>query len=290
MSSEYQSAPKAFVIGWPIKHSRSPLIHNYWLKMLGLAGSYARIAVPPEELESFVGRFVDEGFAGGNVTLPHKEAAFALCARRTATAEQLGAVNTLWIEDGQLCGDNTDVAGFLACLDAQAPGWDQVCETAIVLGAGGAARAIVQALMLRGKSTILLVNRTRSRGEDLCRQFAASAAKIRLCDFAELPVVMRGADFLVNTTSLGMEGQPPLTLDLAPLPPHAVVSDIVYVPLETALVRAARTRGLKAVGGLGMLLHQAVPGFEKWFGKRPQVTAELRALVEADILAAAGKA
>jgi shikimate dehydrogenase len=290
MSTDPDSARKAFVIGWPIKHSRSPIIHNYWLKELGLAGSYEKIAVPTDALESFLRRLGEEGFAGGNVTLPHKEAAFTLCARRTATAEQLAAVNTLWVENGQLCGDNTDVAGFLACLDAEEPGWDQTCETTVVLGAGGAARAIVQALMLRGKTRISLVNRTRARGEDLRRQFAQSAAEIRLCSFDELPGLLAHADLLVNTTSLGMEGQPPLVLDLAPLPAHAIVSDIVYVPLATALVRAARARGLAAVGGLGMLLHQAVPGFEKWFGTRPQVTAELRALVEADILGKAGKA
>ncbi|MGP0061181.1 MAG: shikimate dehydrogenase [Beijerinckiaceae bacterium] len=284
MIDRSNSPPRAFVIGWPIKHSRSPLIHNYWLNNLVLAGSYERLEIRPDELEGFLSHLQEKGFVGGNVTLPHKEAAFQLCAKTTATAAHLAAVNTVWIEDGQLCGDNTDVAGFLACLDCEAQGWDQTCQTAVVLGAGGAARAIVHALMLRSKPRILLVNRTRARSEDLrlhlARQFAV---EIKLCTWAELPEVLETADLVVNTTSLGMVGQPQLHIDLAPLPARAIVSDIVYVPLETELVRMARSRALRAVGGLGMLLNQAVPGFEKWFGKRPQVTAELRALVEADI-------
>jgi shikimate dehydrogenase len=285
MIDRSNSAPRAFVIGWPIKHSRSPLIHNYWLKSLGLAGSYERLAIRPDELEGFLLTLHDEGFAGGNVTLPHKQRAFQLCSKTTATAEQLAAVNTLWVEDGRLRGDNTDVAGFLACLDCEVPGWDQNCRTAVVLGAGGAARAIVHALMLRNKSRIVLINRTRARGEDLRRRLARQfTVEIKLCEWSDLPNVLEAADLLVNTTSLGMDGQPQLRIDLAPLPARAIVSDIVYVPLETELVRAARGRGLSAVGGLGMLLHQAVPGFEKWFGKRPTVTAELRTLVEADIV------
>ncbi|MGO9004721.1 MAG: shikimate dehydrogenase [Beijerinckiaceae bacterium] len=287
MIDRFDPPPRAFVIGWPVKHSRSPLIHNYWLEKLALQGSYERLEIRPDELEGFLGSLQYEGFVGGNVTLPHKERAFQLCHRTTATAEHLAAVNTLWIENGDLCGDNTDVAGFLACLDCEVPGWDRSCQTAVVVGAGGAARAIVHALMLRSKPRIFLVNRTRSRSEELARQLAS---EMILCDWTELPDVLQTADLLVNTTSLGMTGQLPLPVDLAPLPPRAVVSDIVYVPVETELVRAARRRGLRTAGGLGMLLHQAVPGFEKWFGKRPKVTAELRALVEADIVAAtAGK-
>lgn len=283
MTQGLPPAPHAFVIGWPIKHSRSPIIHGHWLKRLGLAGSYEKREVRPDELGRFLASLEREGLVGGNVTLPHKEQAFALCSRRTETAERLGAVNTLWLEDGRLCGDNTDVAGFLACLDDEAPRWQQGCETAVVLGAGGAARAIVHALLSRGMRRIHLVNRTRTRGEELAD---AIDADLSLCDWDDLPAILGKADLLVNTTSLGMAGQPALPIDVAALPPHAVVSDIVYVPLATDLVLKARARGLTAVGGLGMLLHQAVPGFERWFGARPAVTAELRALVEADVVGA----
>ncbi len=277
--------PRAFVIGWPIAHSRSPLIHNYWLKTLGLPGSYEPIAVRPEALAEFLTTFPQQGFVGGNVTLPHKEAAYRLCAATSSGARCLQAVNTLWVEAGKLCGDNTDVAGFLASLDEDAPLWAEHCEKAVVIGAGGAARAIVAALMSRCHPHILLVNRSRTRGEDLIERVHSIDPKQRidLVDFAALPESLAGADLLVNTTSLGMEDQPKLAIDLEPLPDHAVVADIVYVPLETELLAAAHARGLKTSGGLGMLLHQAVPGFARWFGERPVVTAELRALVARDI-------
>jgi shikimate dehydrogenase len=272
---------QAFVIGWPISHSRSPLIHTYWLEQLRVPGGYERIAVAPPDLPTFLANLSDLGFVGGNVTLPHKERAFAACAVTTAVARQLRAVNTLWIEDEKLFGDNTDVAGFLASLDADIPDWDKSVDKAVVLGAGGAARGIVYALHARGIKKITVVNRTQSRGEDLQKQFPA--APIDLADFAALPELLRGTDLLVNTTSLGMIGQPPLSIDLTPLPARAIVADIVYAPLETALLRQASARGLRTSGGLGMLLHQAVPGFARWFGQTPQVTADLRALVAADI-------
>jgi shikimate dehydrogenase len=274
-------SPRAFVIGWPISHSRSPLIHHYWLEQLGIAGSYARVPVAPPDLATFLANIEVFGFAGGNVTLPHKEKAFAVCAVTTPVAERLKAVNTLWIDRGQLAGDNTDVEGFLASLDADIPRWDKSGDKAVVLGAGGAARGIVYALNSRGVRHITLVNRTRSRGEDLQRQFPD--VQIELADFAALPGPLKDADLLVNTTSLGMVGQPPLDIDLAPLPDHAVVADIVYAPLETALLRRAAARGLRISGGLGMLLYQAAPGFARWFGQTPQVTPGLRALVAADI-------
>jgi shikimate dehydrogenase len=236
--------------------------------------------VPPDELDAFLSILGDPGFIGGNVTLPHKERAFALCAATTPTAARLEAVNTLWIEAGKLHGDNTDVAGFLAALDEDAPGWGKALEKVVVLGAGGAARAIIDALISRRAGNILLVNRTRARGEELRSRFGASIA---LGDFADLPSALAGADLLVNTTSLGMAGQPPLDIELAPLLDHAAVVDMVYVPLETSLLRQARCRGLRTSSGLGMLLHQAVPGFERWFGAKPQVTPELRARVVADI-------
>lgn len=281
MTGGTSKGPRACVIGWPVAHSRSPMIQNFWLKKLGLAGSYEHAAVPPEDFSHFLRGFKDQGFVGGNVTLPHKQAAFALCDRVTPTAAKLEAVNTLWFEDGSLCGDNTDGAGFLGAIDEAVPHWDQRVATALVLGAGGAARAIVYALQTRHIGRIVIANRTRSRAEEIAAN-AGSPAEV--ADWAGIATRLKEIDLLVNTTSLGMKGQPPLDLDLSPLPAHAAVSDIVYVPLQTSLVRQAADRGLASIGGLGMLLHQAVPGFEHWFGARPRVTAELRHLVEADIL------
>jgi len=281
MSPESSHQPKACVIGWPAGHSRSPIIHGYWLAQHGLAGSYERAAVAPEDFASFVHDFARNGFVGANVTLPHKQAAFELCDATTETAAKLQAVNTLWLEDGKLRGDNTDVEGFLAALDQEAPGWAAHAGKAVVLGAGGAARAIIQALLLCGVKKITLINRTKDRALELAGQ---AGAAVEAADWAEPGRALSDADLLVNTTSLGMKGQPPLEIDLGPLPAQAVVSDIVYVPLETELLRMAKARGLRGVSGLGMLLHQAAPGFSRWFGVRPIVTAELRALVEADIL------
>jgi shikimate dehydrogenase len=280
MSATLKSGPNACVAGWPIAHSRSPIIHGFWLGELGVEGSYQSVAVAPPDFPAFVANLAAKGFAGANVTLPHKQKAFELSDKVTATAAKLAAVNTLWLEQGVLHGDNTDVEGFLAALDQDAPGWDAAPGPAIVLGAGGAARAIVHALLTRGK-TILLANRTRARAEEVATHFGAGVA---ILDWARLPSALVGASLLVNTTSLGMKGQPALDLDLAPLPPQAVVNDIVYFPPETALLRAARARGLRTVSGIGMLLHQAAPGFERWFGVRPSVSAKLRRLVEADVL------
>jgi shikimate dehydrogenase len=274
--------PRACVIGWPVRHSRSPMIHGYWLSTLGIAGDYVLAEVAPDDFAQFVKALRPSGFVGANVTLPHKEAAFALCERRSATAEALGAVNTLWFEDGVLCGDNTDVGGFLGNLDAVAPGWDENVGQAVVLGAGGAARGVLHALGLRGIKSIVL-NRTLARAQDLCA--TATDGSRRALPWEDWRHVAGSAGLVVNTTSLGMAKQPPLTLDLAVLPGDALVTDIVYVPLETAFLAAAKARRLRTVDGLGMLLHQAVPGFEHWFGVRPQVTAELRALVVADIQA-----
>ena len=284
VTSVVQGKPKACVIGWPVAHSRSPLIHRFWLERLKIEGSYELAAVAPPDFPAFVRELARQGFAGANVTLPHKQTAFELCDVTTTTAASLKAVNTLWIEAGKLCGDNTDAAGFVGSLDQDAPGWDINSGNAVVIGAGGAARAIVYALKLRGMNRILLINRTKERAAELASDFGAS---IEVVDFPDLPGALAGANLLVNTTSLGMRGQPPLAIDLTPLPPDAVVSDIVYVPLETELIRTAQARGLRAVSGIGMLLHQAVPGFERWFGIKPCVTPELRGVVEADIAAAA---
>jgi shikimate dehydrogenase len=273
---------RACVAGWPIAHSRSPLIHSYWLRSLGIEGRYDRAAVPPGEFAAFAQGIGEDGLVGANVTVPHKEAAFAACDELTANAVNLGAVNTLWRENGRLCGDNTDVAGFIANLEAQAPGSADRTRNAVVLGAGGAARAIVQGLLAAGIDKIAIVNRGSERAQRLAAQFgrATNAAA-----WGAIPRLLAGADLLVNTTALGMVGQPALEIDLRPLNGAAIVADIVYVPLETPLLAAAKARGLCAVEGLGMLLHQAAPGFERWFGMRPQVTPQLRALIEADILA-----
>jgi shikimate dehydrogenase len=275
--------PRAGVAGWPIAHSRSPLIHGYWLKTLGISGAYEKFAVPPDGFAAFAQTIRNGELVGANVTVPHKESAFAACDWLSANAAGLGAVNTLWREDDKLCGDNTDVAGFLANLDDKAPGWPAQVHRAIVIGAGGAARAVVAGLRSRGAEAITLVNRTHERALRLAQQ---SGGGVEAAPFEALTALLAGADLLVNASSLGMQGQPALAIDLRPAPTHAIVTDLVYVPLRTSLIAAAADRGLRIVDGLGMLLHQAVPGFERWFGVRPHVTPVLRALVEADILGA----
>jgi shikimate dehydrogenase len=270
--------PAACLIGWPAAHSRSPLIHHYWLRTLGIAGGYVIEAVPPDEFKDFLFRLSLRGFVGANVTLPHKERALAL-SKPDARARAIGAANTLWFENGELCSTNTDVEGFMSNLDACADGWDR-CEEALVLGAGGAARAVVFGLLDRGIRRVHLANRTIERARAVAEQFGAGVLPVAWDAVREL---LPRAGLLVNTTSLGMKGQPPLEVDVARLPSHAVVADLVYVPLDTPLLAASRARGLKTADGLGMLLHQAVRGFELWFERRPEVTAELRALVEADL-------
>ena len=269
--------PRAVVIGWPVDHARSPLIHRHWLKRYGLAGDYGRLAVAPEDAAAFFARFTEQGLVGANVTVPHKEAAHAACAELDPVAAATGAVNTLWLDGGKLCGANTDAPGFLANLDDRAPGWDRDGGKTLVLGAGGAARAAVWGLVSRGFE-VRIVNRTLARAEDLAARFGATAFP---WDTAE--GLLADTRVLVNTTSLGMSGKGDLGLDLASLPGDALVTDIVYVPLETPLLAAARARGNPTVDGLGMLLHQAVPGFERWFGRRPEVTEELRRLILDDI-------
>ncbi|MGX4806968.1 shikimate dehydrogenase [Bradyrhizobium guangdongense] len=270
--------PAACLIGWPAAHSRSPLIHHYWLRTLGIEGGYVIEAVPPEDLRDFVLRLSLRGFVGANVTIPHKEAVLALSTPDTR-AKAVGAANTLWFADGELRSTNTDVEGFLGNLDASTPGWDEA-EEALVLGAGGASRAVVFGLLDRGVKRIHLANRTLGRAEALAAQFGP---KVHPLSWDAIDGILPRAKLLVNTTSLGMHGQGALDVDVARLPIGAVVADLVYVPLLTPLLAAAGDRGLKTADGLGMLLHQAVRGFELWFGQRPEVTAELRALVEADL-------
>ncbi len=273
----------AFICGWPVSHSRSPIIHNYWLKQHNINGQYIKQPVSPETFSNFIANLVTDGILGGNVTLPHKESAFELVELLDPVAKRLGAVNTLWVENDQLHGANTDGYGFLANLDQFAAGWDDFDkkqQTVVVLGAGGAARAIVDAIASRGFQNIKIVNRTVSRAEKLASVFGN---KTTAHGWQELPELLQYASLLVNTTSLGMEGKASLDIDLEPLPSNCLVNDIVYVPLETPLLKQAALRGLVAVDGLGMLLHQAVPGFEKWFGVRPKVTDELRRLVIDDL-------
>ncbi len=255
------------------------MIHGHWLDVHGLAGSYEKVPVTPEDLEAFIAGLKDSGFVGGNVTVPHKQRVLELADAVDEAADAIGAANTLWFDDGQLIAGNTDAVGFLASLDHEASGWDAAGSSAVVLGAGGAARAVIHGLLERGFD-VAVVNRTFLRAAELAE---AQDEGVWAYAWEELPQLLRAADVVVNTTSLGMEGQPPLALDVEGLKRDALVADIVYAPLETPLLAAARARGLRAVGGLGMLLHQAVPGFERWFGVRPEVTPELRALVEADI-------
>jgi shikimate dehydrogenase len=271
-------AKAACIIAWPAGHSRSPLIHNYWIKQHKLDAEYRREAVPPEQFADFIKSLRGHGYAGANVTVPHKEAALALSSPDDR-ARAVGAANTLWYDDATLRSTNTDVEGFLANLDAATPGWDRGLESAVVLGAGGAARAVVYALLAREAGRVYVINRTLERAKALQKQFGA---RVKVAGWDETTGLLGGAGLLVNTTTLGMTGQPRLEINLRS-PDSLVVADLVYAPLVTPLLAAAKARGLRTADGLGMLLHQAVRGFELWFGVRPEVTPELRALVEADL-------
>jgi len=281
MSDSRETGRHAFVVGYPVKHSRSPLIHGYWLRQFGIDGSYRTVEVTDADFPVFLERLRDgsAGYSGGNVTIPHKERAVRLADRPDALSEELGAANTLWVEDGLVHSTNTDGLGFLANLDERKPGWD-CFDKAVVLGAGGASRAIIQALRNRGFDEIHVVNRTVERAEELADRFGKRVFAHPMGALAE---VLSGAGLFVNTTSLGMHGTPIPDLPLERLKADATVTDVVYVPLVTPLLLQAERHGLATVDGLGMLLHQAVPGFERWFGRRPQVTPELRALVIADM-------
>jgi shikimate dehydrogenase len=272
------TARAACVVGWPIDHSRSPLIHNYWLKTYGIAGEYRREAVPADQFRDFVQTLAARGYVGANVTVPHKEAALQ-CSQPDDRARAVGAANTLWL-DGVLRSTNTDVEGFLHNLDACAPGWDRNSGKAVVLGAGGAARAVVYGLLERGIERIAVVNRTVQRAEALHERFGA---RVQPAGWGERNAMLADTALLVNTTTLGMAGQADIDIDVGQLPSHAIVADLVYAPLVTPLVHAAKARQLRTADGLGMLMHQAVRGFMLWFGKKPEVTAELRTLLEADL-------
>ena len=273
---------KVCVMGWPVTHSRSPLIHNYWIEVHGISGAlYERLPVRPEDLVGTVRNLVELGYIGANVTVPHKEAAFAALGRHDAIAARLRAVNTIAMTPEGLEGRNTDGYGFIANLKERAPGWRADAGPAVLIGAGGATRAIAAALESEGAPEIRIVNRTRVRAEALVVELALRNAHV--FDWERAGGALEGAALLVNTTTLGMKGESDVAIALDPLPLSALVTDIVYTPLETALLRRARLRGHATVDGLGMLLHQAVPGFEAWFGIRPVVTHELRALVLGDM-------
>jgi len=271
----------AFVTGVPINHSRSPLIHGHWLKQFAIAGSYKAVPVSEEDFPAFVKALKDgsSGYRGGNVTIPHKELAFKLADKPDALAEEMGAANTLWMENGEIHASNTDGYGFVANLDDRYPGWDKT-DRAVIFGAGGASRAVIQSVRDRGINEIHVVNRTLSRAQELADRFGP---KVHAHPVEALGELMTGAGLFVNTTSLGMDGSEAPAIDFSPLTSNAVVTDIVYIPLKTPLLAQAEEQGFPIVDGLGMLLHQAVPGFEKWFGRRPVVDAELRNLVIADM-------
>ena len=270
----------ACVIGWPAKHSRSPKLHGHWIKRYGIDGDYRIEERTPEEFPGFIQNLAANGYVGANITMPHKDAALALSAP-DERARAVGAANTLWLDNGKLRSTNTDVEGFIGALDAASPGWDKRTDSAVVLGAGGAGRAVVYGLVERGIKTIHVVNRTFEKAEAFRDRFGPS---VQPAHWADLSRLLKGSKLLVNATSLGMKGQPELAIDLSTLADDAVVSDIIYVPLKTPLLVAAEQRGLATSNGLDMLLHQAVRGFELWFGVRPIVTKELFDLLAADIV------
>lgn len=280
MPDSRETKNRAFVAGFPIAHSRSPIIHTHWLRQFDIDGSYEALEIAPESFESFIAGLKAGGhYRGGNVTIPHKETAYRLADKPDELAEELGAANTLWVEDGLVHATNTDGYGFTANLDAGMPGWDKV-DRAVVFGAGGASRSIVQSLRNRGIGEIHIVNRTVDRARQLADLFGP---RIHPQPIGALPEVLKGAGLFVNTTSLGMDGTDAVAIDFGPLAKDAVVTDIVYVPLKTSFLAQAEQQGFETVDGLGMLLHQAVPGFEKWFGRRPDVDAAVRQLVISDM-------
>jgi shikimate dehydrogenase len=280
MSSESQPRA-ACLIGWPAAHSRSPLIHHHWLRSMDIPGGYSIESIPPEGVAEFVMNLSKHGYIGANVTIPHKERVLKLTApdRR---ARAVGAANTLWYDHGTLRSTNTDIEGFIDNLDHWADDWDHT-DDALVLGAGGSSRAVVFGLLERGIKHVHVANRSLDRAQAMAAQFGPRVLPLA---WDAIDTVLSRVHLLVNTTSLGMNGQPPLIIDLDLMQERAVVADLVYVPLHTPLLAAARARGLRTADGLGMLLYQAVRGFELWFGQRPDVTLELRAAIEADLTVA----
>jgi shikimate dehydrogenase len=280
------TARRACVIGHPVQQARSPILHRYWLNEYGIDGDYTREDVAPDRIADFLANLGNHGYVGANITVPHKAAAYLALDHAEPVATAMKVANTLWVEKDGLHGTNTDVHGFIANLDEALPGWQVEAEQAVVLGAGGGARAVVYGLLQRGVPRVVVVNRTLARASAFVVEFGD---RVTATTFDELTGWLPDADILVNTTSLGMAGQLPLEIDLSPLPDTAAVYDIVYVPLETRLLAAARARSLRTIDGLGMLLHQAVPAFERFFGVKPKVTKGLRDAVLADIAKAQTK-
>jgi shikimate dehydrogenase len=270
----------ACVMGWPAKQSRSPKLHGYWIKRYNIDGDYRVAEIPPDDFPEFVTNLAKNGYVGGNVTMPHKDVALAK-SEPDERARTVGAANTLWVDSGRVRSTNTDVEGFIGALDANAPGWDRSTDTAVVLGAGGASRAVVFGLIERGIKTIHVVNRTAAKAEAARVRFGST---VHPATWEDVPRLLNGAKLLINASSLGMKGQPELKIDLSPMAKDAVVADIVYVPLKTKLLEAAQQRGFRTSDGLDMLLHQAVRGFTLWFGIKPEVTKELRDMLAADVM------
>jgi shikimate dehydrogenase len=271
---------KACVIGWPVEHSRSPLIHNYWLKKYSINAVYEKKPVEPKDAANFIANLAMSEFIGCNVTIPHKETAFEAIGEADEIARRLGAVNTVYLKNGKVYGTNTDGEGFVASLRQSYPAFSLKGKTAIIIGAGGAAKAIIGALLDEGVGRIGIINRTRERILGLQEQFGSNVFEINGTTAND---ELGNCEFLVNTTSQGMHGQPSLDLEIQNLNRDVLVADIVYTPLETAFLEKARNQGNPVLGGLGMLLHQAVRGFELWFGVKPEVTIELHELIAADV-------
>lgn len=268
------AASLAGVIGWPIAHSKSPRLHGHWLRKYGLSGHYVPIGLKPQDFETGIRALPKLGFVGVNLTIPYKEAILPMADTVTDRASLIGAANTITFRsDGTLQADNTDGYGFMENIRASAPDWSAKTGPALVLGAGGASRAIVQALLSSGAPEVRIANRTRQRSEILREQFGA---KITIIDWTRISEVTEDVAIIVNTTALGMTGKPDLQINLDNAPADALVTDIVYSPLRTSLLQKAEERNLRTVDGLGMLLYQAVPGFENWFGQRPEVDQDLR--------------
>ncbi|MBF9027580.1 shikimate dehydrogenase [Rhodobacterales bacterium FZCC0188] len=271
------SVPLAAVIGDPIGHSKSPVLHGFWLRAYQISGHYVPLHVRSGDLEQVLDAMPRMGFVGANVTIPHKETVLDLADIVTDRARAIGAANTLTFhKNGKIEADNTDGHGFLANIQQNAPAFDAKDGPAVILGAGGAAKAVIYALLEAGAPQVRVLNRNLDRAKNLSARFGD---RVSVYEMSDLPNLLRDCNLLVNTTSLGMTGQPPLAVDLSNLPKTAVVNDIVYAPLETDLLKRARAMGAVAVDGLGMLLHQAAPGFAKWFGTEPAVTDELRRAV-----------
>jgi shikimate dehydrogenase len=275
--TDHPRVPLAGVIGSPVAHSRSPALHGYWLRRYNISGHYVPLDIAQSDLAAALRLLPKLGFVGCNVTIPHKETVLQLADVVTDQAALIGAANTLTFrKDGSIYADNTDGTGFIANLRQNATQWSANAGPAVVLGAGGAARAVIASLIEAGVPEIRIANRSRARAETLRHDFGA---KLNVFEWTQAGAILAGAATVVNTTSLGMVGKPELTIPLSDLSPHSLVTDIVYTPLRTAFLQAAAAKGCTTVDGLGMLLHQAGPGFERWFGRRPEIDAATRAAV-----------